>query len=141
MLFDPSGLSLLTTNPVQSDNFRSFQNPGKERAGRMTAPKGNIETRSVTQCFALRVTGKEKPAAIVRVPVRRRVVRVHIRRAVVSAIVDVTTTTHRTNDVRVDKVRVARFNPVFYIGLSFKQCGYQALRRGCGPLALPYWAK
>ena len=54
MLFDPSGFSLLTTNPVQSDNFSSFLNPGKERAGRMTAPKGNIKRAALRKLRAAR---------------------------------------------------------------------------------------
>ena len=63
-------------------------------------------------CFGWSSTGKEKPAAEVRVRVRRGVVAVDVASAAVAAVVQVAATTNGAHSVAGNMVRIAHLNPV-----------------------------
>ena len=52
-----------------------------------------------------------KVATVIRVAVRRSVIPIHVRKAIVSAIVPITTETNSAHDVGIDEVSVAPSTP------------------------------
>lgn len=61
-----------------------------------------------------------KVAAKVRVPIRRCVIRIRIRKTVIAAIVPITTKTNGTHNVRINEVGIAFLIPVYIISHCYE---------------------